>query len=182
MFRTIRFHLTASSKCSKNRLNVAVTRAREAIHVVASIEPTDLHYNGTFEGPRQLQEYLAYCKRVSLGDAPMLRAAENNDTFVNSVADALRALGHKVVVPVGAYGYTIDIGVEYPKKRGTFVVGIECETAAYHALKGAKERDIYRQSVLEQNGWTMLRVWSRDWWKNPDVEARRLDREIKALV
>ena len=166
----------------RNRLNVAVTRAREAIHVVASIEPTDLHYSGTFEGPKQLQEYLAYCKRVSLGDAPALRAQENNDAFVNAVADALRALGHKVTVPVGAYGYTIDIGVEYPKKRGTFIVGIECETAAYHALKGAKERDIYRQSVLEQNGWTMLRVWSRDWWKNPDVEARRLDREIKALA
>jgi len=54
--------------------------------------------------------------------------------------------------------------------------------ASYHSLKSAKERDLYRQRVLESYGWHILRVWSRDWWKNEDAEIKRIDRELKQLI
>ena len=58
-------------------------------------------------------------------------------------------------------------------------MGIECDGAAYHSSKSAKDRDIYRQSVLEEAGWKISRIWSRDWWRNPEKEIQRLNREIK---
>lgn len=91
-------------------------------------------------------------------------------------------LGHKVKTQIGCKGYKIDLAIEHPKEKGKFLVGIECDGAIYHSSKSAKDRDVYRQGVLEEGGWKILRVWSRDWWKSEDAEIKRLDREIKKIM
>ncbi len=51
-----------------NRLNVAITRARQAIHLVTSIWPEQLQVAGAKnDGPKLLKEYLAFAKSVSEG-------------------------------------------------------------------------------------------------------------------
>jgi hypothetical protein len=53
----------------ENRLNVAVTRAREAIYVVTSLLPGQLRTEGAqHEGPRRLRQYLQYALDVSEGN------------------------------------------------------------------------------------------------------------------
>ncbi len=50
----------------ENRLNVAVTRAREFIYVVSSLHPSQLHTDDTKnDGPKLLKKYLEYAWRVS---------------------------------------------------------------------------------------------------------------------
>src|SRR5690606_3459665 len=67
-----------------NRLNVAVSRAKERIVVVSSIEPEQLDVTGSKNrGPRLLRDYLAYAKAVSR------RAAEERDAVLRSVNPAL---------------------------------------------------------------------------------------------
>src|SRR5690606_38712571 len=46
--------------------------------------------------------------------------------------------------------------------------------AAYHSSKEAYLNDIYRQKILEGNGFVFHRIWSTNWWRNPQKEARRL--------
>ncbi|MCR4323576.1 MAG: AAA domain-containing protein [Nanoarchaeota archaeon] len=182
-----------------NRLNVAISRAREKIIIFNSFDPSELKYSGSFDGPKLLRDYLSYSKYISEGDYK--RADEKLDSlnelkidaespefesydsdFEGEVRDALSKIGYKIKTQVGCKGYKIDLAVVHPKQKGKFIVGIECDGAMYHSSKSAKERDIYRQEILENSGWNILRVWSRDWWKNEDSEVKRLDREIKKLL
>lgn len=184
----------------ENRLNVAVTRAKEGIVVVSSIEPEELNVASTAErGPKLLKEYLKYARAVSNGRVEEINAViqEINETvnthvvqqalhfdspFEEQVYDALRNLGYEVVTQVGMSGYRIDMAVVDPNDSSRYILGIECDGAMYHSSPSAKERDVYRQKYLESRGWKIERIWSRNWWKNPHKEIERIDGCIKALT
>ncbi|HMS18560.1 MAG TPA: DUF3320 domain-containing protein, partial [Planctomycetota bacterium] len=50
--------------------------------------------------------------------------------------------------------------------------------AAYHSAASARDRDRLRQSVLESMGWTIHRIWSTDWWQDPQREMERLTKVL----
>ena len=52
----------------------------------------------------------------------------------------------------------------------------------YHSAAGARERDKIRQAALEARRWTMLRVWSTDWWADNAAETAKLDAKLKTLT
>ena len=45
----------------------------------------------------------------------------------------------------------------------------------YHSSAFARERDKIRQSVLEDLGWTIMRIWSTDWWTNKEGALKKVD-------
>jgi very-short-patch-repair endonuclease len=50
-------------------------------------------------------------------------------------------------------------------------------------LPTARDRDRLRQLILEGLGWTLHRVWSTDWWNDPDREFKKLEMAInKQLI
>ena len=87
------------------------------------------------------------------------------------IAAGLVKLGWRVHPQIGVSGYRIDLGVVDPENDGRYLAGIEADGAIYHSAAGARERDKIRQAALEARGWTMLRVWSTDWWANPAGET-----------
>ncbi|MFA6420452.1 MAG: AAA domain-containing protein [archaeon] len=180
-----------------NRLNVAISRAKQKVYVITSFEPSELKYDGTAVGPKLLQKYLDYAKTVSSKskeaayekleslnkvELDVKSYDEYESDFEGEVRDGLTKLGHIVKTQVGCLGYRIDLAIIDPKDKNKFVVGIECDGAKYHSSTSAKDRDIYRQKVLEDAGWKILRIWSRDWWRNEENEIKRIDREIKKLL
>ena len=60
-------------------------------------------------------------------------------------------------------------------------MGIECDGAAYHSAKSARDRDRLRQSVLEQLGWRIRRIWSVDWFRNTRLQLEPILQELAAL-
>lgn len=46
--------------------------------------------------------------------------------------------------------------------------------ATYHRAATARDRDKLRQAVLEGLGWRIHRIWSTDWWQNPDGELEKV--------
>ena len=83
----------------------------------------------------------------------------------------------------------MDIQIFGGRRRGLFkeyrhkyILGIVCDGAMYHSLANAKERDIYRQRFLESRGWTIERIWSRNWWKTLSAEIERIDQKVKELL
>jgi hypothetical protein len=66
------------------------------------------------------------------------------------------------------------MGVVDPRAPGRYLLGIECDGATYHSAQSARDRDRLRQQVLEGLGWRIARVWSTDWFRNPERELRRL--------
>jgi very-short-patch-repair endonuclease len=189
-----------NQKGGENRLNVAVTRAKEGIIVVSSIEPEELNVANTAQmGPKLLKAYLKYVKAVSSSLVDQIKAViqevnENVNThvqdlelhfdspFEEQVYNQLKNLGYEVATQVGMSGYRIDLAVFHPQDSSRYILGIECDGAMYHSSANAKERDVYRQRFLESRGWTIERIWSRNWWKNSSAEIERIDQKIKALL
>lgn len=61
-----------------------------------------------------------------------------------------------------------------PTSSGRYLIGIECDGAAYHSARSARDRDRLRQAVLEGLGWRLHRIWSTAWFKNRTEEVERL--------
>lgn len=189
-----------NKKGGENRLNVAVSRAKEGITVVSSIEPEELNVASTSHmGPKLLKSYLKYVRAVSNSQVDQINAVvqevnENVNThvqekelhfdspFEEQVYHQLRNLGYEVTTQVGMSGYRIDMAIVHPHDSSRYIVGIECDGAMYHSSANAKERDVYRQRFLESRGWTIERIWSRNWWKNSSAEIERIDQKVKELL
>jgi very-short-patch-repair endonuclease len=83
-------------------------------------------------------------------------------------------LGYEVHPQVGIAGFFIDLAVLDRERKGRYLVGIECDGASYHSSRSARDRDRLRQSVLEDHGWIIHRIWSTDWFQRPKEQLRKL--------
>ena len=179
----------------EKRLNVAITRARRELHVFSSIRAEQIDLDRTrAAGVRDLKAFLDYAERGSIAlparDEGSLGPAES--PFEEAVADALRARGWEVRTQIGVSGFRVDFGIVHPDYAGSYLAGIECDGARYHSSATARDRDKIRQAVLEGLGWTILRVWSTDWFRNLSHVAGRVhlelarrleeDREVRAAL
>lgn len=172
-----------SKSGGERRLNVAITRAKYNVKLVGSIRPTDIDLDRvSSEGPKLLRSYIDFAlngidslqREVTECDV-----VQHDSPFEKAVYDFLDRKGYKVVTQVGCSGYRIDMAVKHPTISGQYVLGIECDGAAYHSAKTARERDRLRQDVLENMGWKIYRIWSTDWIKDPVTEGNRLIEAIE---
>ena len=169
----------------ERRLNVAVTRAKENVQLVASIHYTDIDLNRSgAEGTRLLRAYLDYAQNgeEALERTLIVSGEDQYDSYLEQeVCDFLRDQGYTVDTQVGCSGYRIDLGLRLPDSSN-YLLAIECDGATYHSSKNARDRDSLRQSVLENMGWQFYRIWSTDWYKNKSVEKDRLIHAVKSAV
>ncbi|MFE2297465.1 DUF4011 domain-containing protein [Streptomyces sp. NPDC059445] len=156
------------------RLNVAVTRARYRVEVVASFEPETLRPSAS----ESFEHFARYLKYAKYGPVVLAQDAEDGEAepespFEESVLEVLRGWGYTVQPQVGVAGYRIDLGVRDPQRPGRYALGIECDGAMYHSSKAARDRDRLRESMLTGLGWTLHRIWGTDWYRNRvEAEAR----------
>lgn len=167
----------------ERRWNVAVTRARYRTTVVASMRPEQLDgvRQARWEGPRAMAEYLAYADRAGREEATVQEMGEPESPFEQAVMDALRAWRYTVDSQVGSSGFRIDLAVRHPDLPSRYILGIECDGRAYHSSKIARDRDRLRQQVLAARGWTIFRVWSPDWSRDPRSILERIVQRIESL-
>jgi very-short-patch-repair endonuclease len=168
------------------RLNVAVTRAKEHVQVVTSLQPGDIDLGRTGAGGvEDFKHYLEYAKHGK--DALKRSDSESqflqfDSEFEEAVYTALEQHGFDVSTQVQSSGYSIDLAITHPEKPGKYVLGIECDGAAYHSSKTARDRDRTRQAVLEDLGWTIHRIWSPDWASNKQQEIKTIEQKVDRLV
>ncbi len=169
----------------EKRLNVAVTRARRELHVFSSIRPDQIDLARTRAvGVKDLKAFLDYAERGAVAlparDEGSLGPAES--PFEEAVADACRAKGWEVRTQIGVSGFRVDLGVVHPGRAGAYLAGIECDGAGYHSSATARDRDKVRQAVLEGLGWSIIRVWSTDWFRDPSTVIDRVHSQLDRLL
>jgi very-short-patch-repair endonuclease len=167
------------------RLNVAITRARREMVVFASFPPYLIDLNRTSaEAVRDLKHFLEYAERGprALGEAVAGSVGGFESPFEQAVARGLRERGWAVVPQVGVSRFRIDLGIVHPDRPGDFLAGVECDGAAYHSAATARDRDKVREAVLKSLGWSLLRVWSTDWWIDARHALERLDAGLRAVL
>ncbi|MGK4580293.1 DUF3320 domain-containing protein [Kitasatospora sp. HPMI-4] len=165
------------------RLNVAVTRARYRMEVVASFNGGVLGDSAN-ESIGHLKRYLQYAENgpaVLAGDL-VQEDAEPDSPFEESVLQVLRGWGYQVQPQVGVAGYRIDMGVRHPQLPGTYALGIECDGAMYHSSRAARDRDRLREQVLAGLGWRLHRIWGTDWYRGRAEAEERLREAVREAV
>jgi very-short-patch-repair endonuclease len=107
---------------------------------------------------------------------------EPDSPFEVVVAEAIQRHGFEVDCQVGVANYFIDLAIRHPNRPETYILGVECDGATYHSARAARDRDKYRQSVLEGLGWRIYRIWSTDWFENAEAETLKLLAHLEGLI
>jgi len=166
----------------ERRLNVLFTRAKFRLDVFCSFDPSMLRVSESSpRGLCVLRDYLRFAQEKNL-ETGRFTAREPGSDFEVEVSRALRAQGYDVHPQVGVAGYYLDLAVVDPNRPGRYVIGIECDGATYHSARSARDRDRLRQEVLQNLGWQIHRIWSTDWFRDPQGETGRLVRRIESLL
>lgn len=164
------------------RLNVLFTRAKKRMHIFSSMNAADILTTAdSKKGLRALRAFLDYCEKGHLHQNIITHKAPDSD-FEIAVMDALAQYGYQCEPQVGVNGFFIDIAVKNPHREGHFLLGIECDGATYHSAKSVRDRDRLRQEILENLGWEMYRIWSTDWFNNPDAALQPILQRLDALA
>lgn len=164
------------------RLNVLVTRARERCVVYANFTADALDASSiNNRGLRSLKVFMEYAETRNL-DSLTEAGSDPDSPFERSVIEFLEAKGFEVHPQVGCAGFRIDLAIPDPEHPGRYVLGIECDGAAYHSSQVARARDRQRQTVLEDRGWEIHRVWSTDWYREKDRTKERLLETVKDAI
>jgi very-short-patch-repair endonuclease len=145
------------------------------MRVFSSMRGDEINPAGTTSrGALLLRDFLRFAEFGRLESVVANASSAAESPFEQQVASELVRRGVKVVPQVGVTGYRIDMGVLDDDVPGRFVCGIECDGVAYHSAETARDRDRLRQQVLEARGWTIVRVWSTDWFKDRGGQIERL--------
>jgi len=143
---------------TKQRYNVAASRARNQMWVVHSLRPEFDLKSGDLR--RQLIEYALNYKTAQ---AELRRLEPRTDSpFEQRVLRYLVKKGYRVHPqwPVGAY--RIDLVVEGSRGR----VAIECDGERFHG-PDQLQADLERQEVLERMGWRFIRIRGSRYFRDP---------------
>jgi hypothetical protein len=166
-----------NKKGGENRINVAVSRAREKIYIVKSFYSSEILRKGKDVpiGKKVFGDYIEYCelfaKHKSLEHSdiktllnsysaiPPVQETDGENTFDSDFEQEvfqmlkvkLDAKKFDVVSQVEQSGYSIDLCIK-DIRNNTFLLAIECDGFPYHSSISQKERDFYRQNYLESRG------------------------------
>lgn len=168
-----------STEGGERRLNVLISRAKRRCEVFSGITAEDIDLaRASGRGVAALKTFLAFAQTGELHVAKPT-GREEQSVFEEAVRRAIESLGHEVHPQVGIAGFFVDLAVVDREQPGRYLLGIECDGAAYHASRSARDRDRLRQAVLEDHGWIIHRIWSTDWFQRPAEQLRRVAEAIE---
>ncbi|HRE91612.1 MAG TPA: AAA domain-containing protein, partial [Myxococcota bacterium] len=178
----------------EKRLNVAITRARLGLTVVASCQPEDLAVEGTTHpGPKLLKSFLAFVRATARGGLEEARelleraAAQSGVATPNKRAKALEVPGRRladviakaldqrgliVAREIGLGRLSLDLAVRRPDDP---VFRVALDTSGYLSRRHALLRDHHVPVFWQRVGWRILRVTPGAWRRDPAAVIRRIE-------
>jgi hypothetical protein len=205
------------------RLNVLVTRAREAVHLVTSI-PAEVYRalppvpaGQAPTGGWLLFAYLKYAEEVGAayaveetseasengdghaggetpqaegadgaaggdGPAPVRKLATKTPSVLAEALAGKLASDHRVPSDVywGNDGFLVDVALRHPARPADVTVGVLVDASRFANVEDPVEWDVFRTGVHEQQGWTLHRVWSPHFFRDPRGVTTAILAEAKA--
>lgn len=156
----------------RKRYNVAVSRAKDQLWVVDSLDPANDLKPGDIR--KMLIDFSLNPQSVSMKNAKILVKAES--PFEVAVAKYLAVREYHVVQQWEVGSYRLDMVVVCGKKK----IVIECDGERYHSGEDKIREDLERQTILERLGWRFIRIRGSEYYRNPEKTMERVTSELTA--
>ncbi|WP_444909569.1 AAA domain-containing protein [Microbulbifer sp. TRSA005] len=171
----------------ERRLNVAITRATSEVLIFSSFDSSMIDLSRTSAlAVEHLKHYLEFAEKGPIALAEQATADYGVDQFDSdfeqSVAWALRDKGWRSQTQIGVSKFRIDLGIIHPDHPGVYLAGVECDGATYHGSPSARDRDRVRHAILENLGWRLVRLWSTDYFQDPEEAIDKIDRRLNEIL
>ena len=129
-------------------------------------------------GGKSLKDYLAYLENneieLDTGNE------EVSDYLIEDVYNEIISAGYNAKKNVGLSSNKVDLAV--CDKHGNYILAIESDGQMYQSLKTTTERNRLKQMVLEKYGWSTYHIYSISWFKNKEIEKKKLFNLISLLL
>ncbi|MEG0022251.1 MAG: AAA domain-containing protein [Bacilli bacterium] len=158
---------------TKKRYNVAVSRAKDQLWVVNSLDAANDLKPGDIR--KKLLDYATNPDVFAFKEEEIKKKADS--VFEVQVANKLVSEGYHITqqYPVGAY--RLDIVAIYKNSK----VVIECDGERYHSGDEKVREDMQRQAILERIGWRFIRIRGSQYFKNPELEMTRVIKQLNVM-
>lgn len=164
----------------ERRLNVAVSRAREEMYIFSTLRSADIDLRRSkARGVEGLKHFLEFAETKSQITVSRNTAAGKDMHIAREIAEALKNKGYEADVCIGRSSFKIDIAVSTPDDPGTYCLGILLDGRQYHDTHTTRDREIVQPSVLASLHWQVMRVWTVDWFNNPERVISRIEERLK---
>ncbi len=184
------------------RLNVLVTRARTEVHP-AHLDPP----RGVQRAPRGrsrpeperrlaalLVPQVRRAARARLRRGGRARGARSGreirelptrtpSPFARAIAARLQQVGAgSSDVYWGNDGFSVDVALDHPTRPGDVTVGVLVDGSRFDKAGDKVEWDVFRTRVLEGQGWTLVRLWSPHFFRDPEGQLAAIREKAAAKV
>lgn len=168
---------TLNQAGGENRLNVAITRAREEVYVITSLLPHQLHTEDTVNaGPKLLRAYLEYAKNVS--DRQWVPNSQEDSTQGRDWYLRNRLEGTEGTATISKTLPFADLTVRlHGKSQGLILT----DDDLYYDTLSPKEAHSYRQNHFIRKNWPFLQFYSREYWINRAQTKEKLEKFVGRL-
>ncbi len=152
-----------SQSSGENRLNVAITRAKQKIFLIKSFMGKDLLVNNENEGPKMFKEYLMYCDNIASAKGDSL----NNFSLDMEYTDITNVIEKRFS----------DYYIDYNENIGSFIFDVvikdnkENPLVCLMILKsyGVDFQDLIAKYIyLKSRGWKVYIIFDVSWIVNKE--------------
>jgi superfamily I DNA and/or RNA helicase len=152
-----------SKKGGINRLNVAISRAKNKITLVTSLRSRDFNADQLKnEGIQMLKDYIDFVKKVSRGESfeippPPLYRFDRTWSLSDKIAGNYEAYSLERY----ASSTWMDLAL---KEKDTYVEALLTDDQRLYDSLGTKESFVYHPLQLKEKGWPFRFYFSRQYW------------------
>ncbi len=164
----------------ERRLNVAVSRARCEMIVYSTLHSSQIDLRrSNARGVEGLKHFLEYAETQTLVRSGALGGQSSDIVVAAQIAGALTKEGYVTNVNVGRSQFKVDIAVSKREAPDVYLLGILLDGEGYRDTQTTRDREIVQPSVLRSLNWRVMRVWSVDWFNNPDRVIVRILEQLR---
>ncbi|PIQ49813.1 MAG: DNA helicase I [Cytophagales bacterium CG12_big_fil_rev_8_21_14_0_65_40_12] len=160
----------------ENRLNVAITRAKEKVIIITSLLPENLKVDQLKnEGPKLLKAYLSFARTVADGD--FKPAVYPSKTFSQHwyLKERLKLWEKEFDLKFTDELPFADLSI---KRKSDFKAVLLTDDNVFYESITIKDSFVYKPFLLESKAWNYRFVHSRNYWLTP----QRMKENIGRLV
>lgn len=166
----------------ENRLNVAITRAKEKIYVVSSIMPHELATDAAANaGPKLLKQYLQYALDISEGKKPTSQLVESKRQPEWYLSERIKGLLTEKYPDVSVMRDLpfADLTVAINGQPMGLIV---TDDQIYHDAVSVKDIHVYKPLTLSKNKWRFKGFFSRELWLDQEAVSEKLNKFVTLLM